>query len=389
MHNAAFVGNDVFNNGNGVFTAFNGNGGWGQSDVNVLWEGNHIHGSGSTGSYLEHQLYLQSWGEVVQFNRIDDYNPTAYGSNLKSRGIQDIIRYNYLGDGAAREMDLVDVQDAPAYMSFEGFLSGGTSSVHALYPNDFYPADRLAAEQEAFNSHFVYGNIYKNSTSGVPIHFAYDHNGNETSRKGSLYWYNNTFYEALCAVCQGQKWTLFDGSAGGGNYYPQVEFQTVQVYNNVLWMEDPARPIFQWNNFVGFIANAGKNLVTANWGKDQLTGLVGDGFNGDANSVAYQNATNLALHINGFNSTNILPIASVPFDTNSFALSSPQPGAATLPSAICEMPTRFAYLPNLGYAVPRNPVVNMGALDTTSQIGSVINSVSALRRYNTRSSTCR
>ena len=98
-------------------------------------------------------------------------------------------------------MDLVDVKDAPAYMSFDGFLSGGANSFHALYSKDTYPANRIAAEQEAWNSHFVYGNIYQNSTSAAPIHFSMDTTGGELARKGSLYWYNNTFYEKACSNC--------------------------------------------------------------------------------------------------------------------------------------------------------------------------------------------
>ncbi len=135
-------------------------------------------------------------------------------------------------------MDLVDVQDAPQYMSFEGML-GPLSNPAQLDPKELYPPDLIAAEQEAWNSHFVYGNIYQNSSTNVPIHFSYDHNANELERKGSLYWYNNTFYETLCPVCSGQFWTLFDTSGGGGNYSTQVEWNTVQAFNNIVWMDDP------------------------------------------------------------------------------------------------------------------------------------------------------
>ncbi|MEP6754871.1 MAG: Ig-like domain repeat protein, partial [Chthonomonadales bacterium] len=68
--NIAFVGDDIGSCSSGVMTQFNSNGGWGASDVNLLWEGNHIHNNGVAGSKLGHQMYLQSWGNVVQFNRI-------------------------------------------------------------------------------------------------------------------------------------------------------------------------------------------------------------------------------------------------------------------------------------------------------------------------------
>jgi hypothetical protein len=109
----------------------------------------------------------------------------------------------------------------------------------------------------------------------VPIHFTEDHDGGENARKGSLYWYNNTFYEKLCPNCSGQKWTLFDTSAGGGNWMPQVEFQTVQAFNNVIWMDDPTRPVFQWNNSNAFIGIGGHNLLKSNWGTKELNGGPG------------------------------------------------------------------------------------------------------------------
>jgi hypothetical protein len=365
-HNTAFVGNDIDTCGNGVFTAFNADGGYGSSDINVLWEGNHLHNNGIPGQYLEHQMYLQAWGEVVQFNRIDNYRAGALGANLKSRGIQSIIRYNYMGDGASRQMDLVDVQDATALMSFQAFLSGGASSVHAIYPKNIYPADRIAAEQEAWNSHFVYGNLYLNSSAQVPIHFGEDHDGGENARKGSLYWYNNTFYEKLCPNCSGQKWTLFDTSAGGGTWLPQVEFQTVQAFNNIIWMDDPTRPVFQWNNSNAFIGVGGHNLLNSNWGTNDLTGGAGTGWNNDPQPTAYQGAENLALHITGFGGGNTLTSGAMPFDSNSWVVKSNSSGTSAVPTAMCQMPARFAYLPTLGYVVP----AGMG-------------------RYNTRYSNCR
>jgi hypothetical protein len=320
-----FVGNDVDNCGDGAFTAYNADGGYGSSDTNVLWEGNHFHRNGAVNSYLSHQLYLQAWGEVVQFNRIDDYQVGAFGSNLKSRGIQSIIRYNYLGDGASRQMDLVDVQDATPLMAFESFLGGGKKSVKATYPQDIYPADRIAAEQEAWNSHFVYGNIYENS-AGTPIHFSEDHDGGEPSRKGSLYWYNNTFHQRLCKECSGQRWTLFDTSSGGGNYAAHVEFQTIQAFNNIIWMDDPERPVFQWNNFTTFIGVSGKNLIRANWGNNDQRGGPGTGWMADANPEAYQNATKLASHLTGFTSENLVTASSIPFDEKTWVLNSTTAG---------------------------------------------------------------
>jgi hypothetical protein len=387
--NTVFVGNDINGNSNGVLSAFNASSAWGSSDVNVLWEGNHIHNNGVAGSSASHQMDLQAWGEIVQFNRLDGYVSGGLGANIKSRGIQNIIRYNYLGDGPARQIDLVDVQNATAMMSFEGFLSGGASSVHASYPQDNYPADRIAAEQEAWNSHFVYGNIYQNSLSAAPIHFGEELSGGEAARKGSLYWYNNTFYQKLCASCSSTAWTLFDTTAGNGQYLPQTEYQTVQLFNNVIWMDNPSKPAFQFNNYDAFIGVAGKNLLPANWGSNNFAGGLGSGWIASANSAAYQNAENLSLHLTGFTNQNLITSASIPFDGITWTLNSGFPGQPNVPTAVCQMPVRFAYLPSLGYVVPRVDALNAGATDTAAQTATEMNAVAGNGRYHTRYSTCR
>jgi hypothetical protein len=393
VHNAAFVGNDLGFCGNGIFSEFTG-GSWGTSSFNLLIDGNNLHDNGVVGDTHEHQLYLQAWGEVVQFNRIDNYTAGASGSNLKSRGIQDVIRYNYFGDGAARDMDLGDVQDAPEFMSFEGLLGGGAGSSKAVYPAQNYPADTVAAWQEAWNWHFAYGNIYQNSSSGVPIHFAMDASGGETARKGSLFWYNNTFYETVCSTCSGQQWTLFDTSAGGGSLDAQVEFQNIQAYNNIIWLDDPTRPVFNWNDYDAFIGTAGKNLMTANWGSNDMTdGGSGTGWATTTTpwgvGIFYQNATEMSLHLTGFNSSNLLTTSSIPFDPNTWTLKGNQAGSASIPSAACEMPVRFAFLPSLSYAVPRIASPNLGATDTATQTATEMNAIAAGAKYNTRYSNCR
>ena len=385
--NIAFVGDDIGSCSSGVLTQFNSNGGWGASDVNLLLEGNHIHNNGIAGSKLGHQVYLQSWGNVVQFNRIDNYTAGALGANVKSRGLQDVFRYNYLGDGAQRQMDLVDVTDAPAYMSFSGFLSGGDNSFHALYNKDAYPVDRIAAEQEAWNSHFVYGNIYQNSTSTAPIHFSMDTSGGELGRKGSLYWYNNTFYEKACPSCAGS-WTLFDTTAGNGAYLPQVEFPTVQAFNNIVWMDNATAPVFHWNNYSAFIGAGGGNLLPANWGASSTGEGTGAAWNTSPSGNAYQNSLPLATHLTGFDKADILTTGSIPFDRVSWLPGSKVVGTQLVPSAVCEMPDRFAYLPSLGYAVPRISTPGVGATDTAADTAGMMKVVMGAGRYNTRYSNC-
>ena len=351
---------------------------WNSSSLNHLWEGNYVHANAAPSSVANHQLYLQGWGQVVQFNRVDAIAAGSTGANLKSRGIQDIIRYNYFGDGAARELDLVDVDAAAPFMSFADYLGKNPGS---------YSMDQLAAWQEAWNAHFVYGNLYKNTESASPIHFAYDANGGEPARKGDLFWYNNTFYQPKCTNCSSPV-TLFDQAGQNGTFLPQVEFPTVQAFNNVVWT-DTAAFSFEWNNSAAFIGVGSHNVLAANWGADTLEGGTGDGWNSTADADAYQGASDLALHITGFNAANITTIASVPFDRVSWILGTVKAGSSNLPAEVCEMPTRFAYLPTLGYAVARTASPNIGATATTTQTAAILNQEIGARRTNTRYSTCR
>lgn len=380
-HNVSLIGNEMDGCTTGAASLWNGST-WGGSSLNHLWEGNYIHRSGTAGSPSNHQMDLQGWGQVVQFNRMDGITPGSTGADLKSRGIHDVIRYNFFGDGSARDMDLVDVTSAAQFMSFGDFFHQNPTKNSSTYS-----MDQLAAWQEAWNSHFAYGNIYVNSTSPAPIHFAYDQSAAEAARKGSLYWYNNTFYETLCSTCSSQLWTMFDTSAGAGSYLPQTEFQTVQAFNNLVWMDSTTKPVFQWNNSDAFIGMGGSNLLSAGWGANTLKGGIGDGWNATSNSAAYQNADNLALHISGFDGSNVETYTSLPVDKVSWILTTPSPRGAALPHAVCEMPTRFTYLPSLGYAVPRS-ASNLGATDTASQTAASISLVAGSQKAAAATPVC-
>lgn len=299
---------------------------------------------------------------MVQFNRIDTIAPGSTGANLKSRGIDDIIRYNYFGEGAARELDLADVGTAAPFMSFASYLGSNPGN---------YSMDQLAAWQEAWNAHFVYGNLYRNTGTATPIHFGYDTNAGEPARKGDLFWYNNTFYQPVCQNCTGLM-TLFDQAGQNGAFLPQIEFPTVQAFNNIVWT-NPASFSFEWNDFAGFIGVGDSNLLAANWGANRLTGGPGDGWNSTAGASAYQGAANLASHVTGFTGSSTATASSHPFDRVSWLLGNARTGETNLPADICEMPTRFAFLPATGYAVARVASPNLGATDTTAQTAAILN----------------
>ena len=90
----------------------------------------------------------------------------------------------------------------------------------------------------------------------------------------------------------------------------------------------------------------------------------------------------------GFDKDAVLTTGSVPFDLNSWTLNSKMNSTQAVASAVCEMPDRFAYLPNLGYAVPRISTPDVGATDSVAETATLMNAVAGNGRYNTRYSNC-
>ncbi len=360
-HQISVIGVEMEGCATGGQSAWSKTAQWNGSGLNHLWEGNNLHGNGVAQSAAAHQLSLGGWGEVVQFNSISGMVQGGLGDDLRSAGVQDVIRYNYLGDGAAHLLDLTEVGDAAPYLSFARFAAQGDTGT--------FDGDHVAEWQEALNTDFVYGNSYVNGSTVLPIHFGYDKDGTEVARKGQLFWYNNTFLLTRCPACDRRTWTLFDQSGAAGVFQPQVEFPTVQVWNNVIWAG--AGSSFAWNNFDGFLGAAGRNLLPAGWGANTMKGGSGDGWNATPNAAAFQGAEDLATHLGGFTTANLLTVSSAPVSLPNLLLGSDVSAVTAVPSAMCAMPVRWAYLPDSGLVVPRAGARNLGALDTASETAAM------------------
>jgi len=352
-------GIDADNCGDGFFSDFNASEGY-AAVSNTLYEGSHLHNNGNAGSYTEHQLYIQGWNEVVQFNVIDQYQSGAEGSNLKARGFPDIIRYNHFGDGATRQLDMVDNQDAGAYTTFEGYLGGGSNSTRALYPTDAYTADLLAAAVEAHHADYVYGNTFVNSSAGVPIHYSTDHGSLENDRIGTLWFYNNSFYEPVCNGCPNYRWYIFDTSGGGGNSFAEIEWPQIQAMNNAIWMDSPTEPYFYWNRQNTEFTTFGKNIVNTNWGTDNMAGGDGTGWATATSAYAYQGASNTA---GNSGVSNLSGVSAAPFNESTFVPNAVLVNAGTsMPATAPKLPVRFQYGPSAVQTLREQPLT-VGAME--------------------------
>jgi hypothetical protein len=174
----SILGCRVHNNNEGIFSQANSDL-LGDISSNLLIQGSQIYYNGTPeGSVdengapvrndLDHNLYIQSAGAIIEFCRIGAMRPTSGGSALKDRSSGTVIRYNFIESGA-RLLDLVEPEDTA------GIIVDQTT--------------------------YVYGNILVNDyaesadspKSSAMIHFGFDNDPAE-SRQGSLYFYNNTVF---------------------------------------------------------------------------------------------------------------------------------------------------------------------------------------------------
>ena len=345
-------GIDATDCGNGFMSDFNSNNGF-AAVSDTLYEGSHLHGNGAVGSYLDHQMYIQGWNEVVQFNLIDEYTAGALGSNLKARGYPEVVRYNHFGDGVARQIDMVDNQDAWSYSTFEGYLHGGAKSAYMTTPKDNYTADLLAAAVEAHHADYVYGNTFVNRTAGVPIHYSTDHGSLENDRLGTLWFYNNSFYEPLCNGCPNYRCYMFDTSGGGGNAFPEIEWPQLQVYNNAIWMDSPTMPVFFWNRRSTQFTTFGKNVVNADWGSGKMAGGDNTGWAAPDVRNVFQGASNSA-ETTGL--SNLIKVSSAPFNRATFVpIARLVDAGSTMPEGAPKLPVRFQFGPSAIPVVRKHP----------------------------------
>ncbi|HEY1901987.1 MAG TPA: hypothetical protein VGG56_06135 [Terracidiphilus sp.] len=354
--NTVVRGIDAYNCGNGFFSDFNANEGF-AAVANTLYEGNHLHNNGVSGDDSEHQFYIQGWNEVAQFNVIDDYQSGARGSNFKGRGFPEVVRYNHLGDGAARELDMVDNQDAQPYTTFEGYLSGTTSSYRSRNVGDAYTADLLAAAVEAHHADYVYGNTFVNTTAAVPIHYSTDHGALEDDRVGTLWFYNNSFYEP---VGTDYSWNLFDTSGGGGDDFAEIEWPQIQAVDNAIWMDSTKEPYFNWNVRTNQFTTFGRNALNSNWGTNNMTGGNGTGWASLTSKYAFQGASNSADTIG---LSNLVVASEELFNVTTFVPNAALINAGTsLPANAPKLPVRFQYGPT-AVQVVRDQPLTMGAME--------------------------
>jgi len=364
-------GNNMDTCGLGVFTADNGNNGWVSITQLVTITGSHVQNAGITANEGEHEAYVQSWYALLQGNLWDNYNPQAAGSAIKWRGVEGIFRYNNIASGTARLFDLVEVQDATPYITFDGYLSmpGDTNCDDSFYClGDKMGANILAGYQESFQKDFIYGNELFGLSALQQIHYLADGGPGMQDRNGTLYFFSNTLDAAQ---------NIFDTSSNGDGFYGYFP-QRIDARNNILWANHAPYPGAQIQMSFGtestIIMSATTNLMNA--GTFTIQPSIEGALWEDNTEEGWSNACDgpchwpLAIpldpHLYGLTNANFLTTATLPYDLNTMI---PPLGSAAINAGAAQtgilqtMPVRWQYSIPTNSLIPRLNPQTIGAVD--------------------------
>lgn len=362
--NITIRGNDFQNSGNGFFVMSNVSV-ESKTTRNLLVEGNYFFDNGVT--TYEHQSYIQAFGLVVQGNYYDHSKIGVEGSQLKTRSVQQFIRYNYL-EPAGRVFDLVEIQDSPGLVfPWIGIQANELTNTSA---------SDVVSNYESYQNRYVYGNIVHNitantavyKTSASVIHVSAD-NDQTYQPGGSVYFYNNTLWLSLVSG-QTSNWrnTIIDGGPYGTAINSHTVFPHSEITNNAIYIAQPSPAsgmAFFWNSRQADRVMLGKNWISAGWGTGNLVGGDGTGIRNTAgdNPLAVWQGGQLSTQVSGIG--NLLTGASMPFDSSTYVPINASPlinSASALTGLATTLPPLMQYSPTSYLMSVRDNVQDIGAI---------------------------
>ncbi len=353
--------NEIENCGNGIFTMSQG---YNEAHLtrNILIEGNYIHQSGESGSYLEHGLYIQAIGATYQYNHFGSNAAGSGGVTLKERVAGSTVRYNWFEGSSSRFLDLVEVEDAaPWYIVREYLNELGCTDIDNCPGID--PA-RLQKVQEAeamYRKTHVYGNFFDHvgsqTDAGSMVHYGWD-NDIALAREGILYFYHNTI-SIQEDLNDSWRFRLFDMRNNFGGTPKSQE--SIEAFNNIIYFrnETPGEaPAYLCMSNSGGNINFGTNWIS---NFDQNETLANCYYNDPANTPILNGLSNL---LDGTN-------APAPVDSLLQTLDTPLVAgtAQTMPPEA--MPVHYEYKPHQKQNA-RPSAKDLGAMETITSGGNFL-----------------
>lgn len=234
----------ISGNENGLFMSSKGDEQTQSHDL--LVQDSHFAGNGVPGSYLEHQVYTEGDGVVLEGNFFDRPAAGMAGSNVKDRSAGFVFRYNRV-DGGQRWLDLVDAQDsAPVVVSQAGY------GVAQVYGNRFSGGD------EDGSNMIHYGGDTCGTSPTVTDPLLCPQIANY--RKGTLYLHHNTF---VFGAGQAAHWSQ-------SLLHVNTVDEHVDLRNNIVYQRPAtgaAAPA------LSLVNDGGTVTATANWISPGVTDL--------------------------------------------------------------------------------------------------------------------
>ncbi|ADV83207.1 Ig-like domain-containing protein [Terriglobus saanensis] len=396
------IGNDIQNDGNGIFIQNNSAGGFSQVTLFTTIRGNRIRDAGISGgpginNAGSHGIYTQAYYPVIEANRIESLVLNSGGDLIKDRGLESIHRYNYaVTSEGGYLVGMESATDAQPYNAFEPWLggTGETTCSNATYCDyeNTITADQVAAFSESLEKIYMYGNIYSSRANQFLANFKLSDSGgaegyvwsNQTEmgdHLGTTYFYQNTVDSPPYAV-----FGTLSGANNGSDPDQQPLKPTVFAANNIFYLPKTGSvSIFSLTRNASIVGKWQTNLFNKGT-VDNTLPINGKPATNLTSVLGWQNWNdNLqypgALPINGHNS-GITPAGTgnfletdkqnhQPYNPVTYA---PVAGAGatgkgtpiTDPSASL-LPVRFQYIVDTGALIPRTTLTTIGAVDTGNQ----------------------
>jgi len=396
------IGNDIQNDGNGIFIQNNSAGGFSQVTLFPTIRGNRVRDAGISGgpglnSAGSHGIYTQAYYPVIEANRIESLVHNSGGNLIKDRGLESIHRYNYaVTTEGGYIVGMESATDAQPYHTFEPWLggTGETTCSNATYCDyeNTITADQVAAYQESLEKIFMYGNIYssrgnqfladfKLADSGGSQAYLWSNQTEMSDHLGVTYFYQNTVDNPPYAV-----FGTLSGQNNGSDPDQQPLKPTVFAANNIFYLAKTGKiSVFSLTRNASIVGRWQTNLFNKGTVDNTLpingmpsTNVTSvNGWMNWNDNLQYPGVIPIDRHNSGITPAgtgNFLETDTLnhqPYNQVTFAPVSGA-GAAGTGTAITDpaaslLPVRSQYIADTGAVIPRTTLTTIGAVDTGNQ----------------------
>lgn len=239
----------IYDNGFGVFTQAK-DGSLSEACKRTTFRNCRVYGNGTSGSFLEHNFYVQAVSPIIEGCFIGIVRSGSQGSSYKTRSSNEIFRYNYV-QASARALDFVHSEDQAV---------------------DGIPL------QPGYGTDYVYGNVIVNDAAlgnfaGNVIHLGGDNLGEDDTGafinpsevyRRRMYFFNNTVVFRGIDSSNPYRGAIFDLSLAANN--PNTSKgapSTLESWNNIFVYTGSTAPPTEpgWMEWAGVLNHYGNNLA--------------------------------------------------------------------------------------------------------------------------------